>query len=65
MEPKSSLVWSQCRVELHTVSAVYLHLALVVLPDNTELDHSLRDGSNLKGGLVFGVLLEEGGVLEG
>jgi len=40
-------------------------LPLIVLPDNTELDDALGDGDNLEGGLVFGVLLEEGAVFEG
>ena len=65
VKSKTSLVWTQSRVELHTVSSVHLHLSLVILPDHSELDHSFGNGSNLEGGLVFGILLEEGGILEG
>ena len=60
MESESTFVWTQGRIELYTVAAVDLNLILVVFPDHAELDDSLRDGSNLKGGLEFGVLLEEG-----
>lgn len=38
---------------------------VVVLPDHPKLYHTLRDGGDLEGGLVFGVFLEEGRVLEG
>lgn len=64
VESKSSLVWSQSGVELHTVAAVNLHLVLVVFPDNAELDDTLGDGDDFQGGFVFGFLFEEGGVLE-
>ena len=37
----------------------------VVLPDNAELDDALGDGDDLESLLVFGVLGEEGGGLEG
>jgi hypothetical protein len=50
---------------LHAVALVDLALAGVVLPDNAELDDALRDGDDLEGLLVLGVLLEEGGRLEG
>ena len=63
VEPEPALIRSQGRVELHTVPAVDLELALVVLPDDAELDDALGDGDDGEGGLVFGVLLEEGGVL--
>ena len=65
MESKTSLIWPQGRVELDTISAVDLHLPLVILPDHSELDDSFRYGSNFEGGLVFRILLEEGGVFEG
>ena len=35
-------VRSDCRVKLATEAAVYLNLAVVVYPRNTELDHTLR-----------------------
>jgi hypothetical protein len=65
MESQSSLVWAQGRVKLHTVSAVDLDLVLVIFPDDTELDDAFWDGDDLEGGLVLGLLLEEGAVFEG
>ena len=50
---------------LDAESSVDLRLALVVLPDDAELDNTLRNGGNLEGGTVLGVLLEEGAVLKG
>lgn len=41
------------------------YLALVILPDNAELNHALGDGDNLESLAVLGLLLEESGVLEG
>ena len=64
MQPETALVGTEGRVELHTISAVDLEVALVVLPDDAELDHALGDGNDLEGDLVFGVLLEERAVLE-
>lgn len=65
VEAQATLVWAEGTVELDTVGAVDLGLELVVFPDDAELDDTLWDGDDLQGGLVFGVLLEEGGVLEG
>ena len=65
VETETAFVRTESRVKLHTVTLVDLALALVVLPDNAELDDALGNGGNLKGLLVFGVLLEEGGGLEG
>jgi hypothetical protein len=65
VESETALVGAKGRVELHTVSPLDLALALVVLPDHAELDDALRDGDNLESLLVVGVLLEEGGGLEG
>ena len=64
VETETTLVGTEGGVELNTVTAVDLEVALVVLPDNTELDDTLGDGSDVEGGAVLGVLLEEGGVLE-
>lgn len=50
---------------MHTVSSVDLHLPLVVFPDDSKLNDSFGDGSNLEGSLVFRVLFEEGGIFEG
>ena len=65
MEAETALVGTESRVELHAVSLLDLALALVVLPDNAELDDALGDGDDLESLLVFGVLGEEGGGLEG
>lgn len=65
VETETTLVGAESRVELHTVTLVDLALALVVLPDNAELDDTLGDGGDLKGLLVLGVLLEERRGLQG
>ncbi len=65
MESETALVRSQGRVELDPEAAVHLHHILVVLPHDAELHHALGDGGDGEGGLVFGVLGEEGGVGEG
>lgn len=64
METETTLVGTEGGVELDTVTAVDLEVAVVVFPDNTELNDTLGDGGNVEGGAVLGVLLEEGGVLE-
>src|SRR5262245_17401003 len=64
MEPETALVGTEGRVELHAVSFVDLALALVILPNNTELDDTLGDRGNLKSLLVLGVLLEKAGGLK-
>jgi hypothetical protein len=46
---------------LHAVTLVDLALALVVLPNNAELDDTLGNGCNLESLPVLWVLLEEGG----
>lgn len=65
MESKTSLIRTQSRIELDTVSAVELWLSLVILPDNAELDDTLGDGNDLEGGFVFWVGVEEGTVFKG
>jgi hypothetical protein len=65
MQTETTLVWTEGRVELNTISTVHLDLVLVIFPDNTELDDAFWNGSDLECFLVFGVLLEEGRVLEG
>lgn len=64
VQTETTLVRAKGRVELDTESTVHLDVALVILPNNTELDDALRDGSDLEGLLVFGVLLEQGTVLK-
>ena len=65
METETALVGTECRVELHAVALLDLALALVVLPDDAELDDALGDRDYLEGLLVLGVLGEEGRGLEG
>lgn len=65
VKAKTSLVGTQSRVELHTISSIDLYLSLVILPNHSKLNDSFGDGSDLEGGLVFRVLFEEGGVFEG
>lgn len=65
MEAETALVGAQGRVELHTVALLDLALALVVLPDDAELDDALGDRDDFESFLVLGVLGEEGGGLEG
>ena len=42
VQTQTTLVRSDCRVELAAETTVYLNLAVVVYPGNTELDHALR-----------------------
>lgn len=65
MEAETALVGTQGRVELDAEAAVDLELALVILPDDTELDEALGNGGDLQGGPVLRVLLEKGRALEG
>jgi hypothetical protein len=65
VESESTLVGAEGRVELHTVSFVDLALALVILPDDTELDDAFGNGGNFESLFVLGVLLEERGRLKG
>lgn len=64
MESQTTLVRTQGRVELHTVTLVDLQLALVIFPDDSELDDTLRDSRDLEGSAVLRVLCEEGAVLK-
>jgi hypothetical protein len=59
MESQTSLVWTECRVKLHSVSAVDLEATLVILPHNAELNHALRDGNNVHKTLQFGMLFKQ------
>lgn len=65
VKAETSFVGTQGGVELHTISSIDLHLSLVVFPDHSELNDSFGDGGDLESSLVFGILFEEGGVLEG
>jgi hypothetical protein len=50
---------------LDAISAVDLGLKLVIFPDDTELDDPLGNRNDLESFLVFRVLFEERGMLEG
>lgn len=65
MKAETTLVRAESRIELNSISTIDLNLVLVVLPNNTELDDALGNGNDLEGGLVLGLLVEEGAVLEG
>lgn len=65
VKSETTLVGAKSRVELDSVTAVDLKVALVIFPDDTELNNTLRNGSNSKGSAVLGVLVEERAVLEG
>lgn len=65
MKTETTLVRTEGRVVLDTVTTVDLDLVLVVLPDDTELDDALGDGSDLESTLVLRVLLKESRVLKG
>ena len=65
MKSQTAFVGPQRGVELHPVASVDLYFILVVLPDDAELDHTLWDGDDLEGGLVFRVFLKESGVFKG
>lgn len=64
MKSQTSLVGAKGGVELHAVSPIDLEVAGIVLPDDSELDDALGDGSDLESGPILGVLLKEGAVLE-
>ena len=65
MEAQSTLIRPQRAVELHAVACIDLDFALVIFPRDAELDDTLGDGGDFEGIEVFGVFLEEGGVVEG
>ena len=64
MEPETSLVRTESRVELDSVASVHLDFTLVGFPCYSELNDTLWDGGNFERLLVFWVLLEEAAVLE-
>jgi len=59
MEAKSSLVWTESRVELNTITAVDLKLSLIVLPNYTELNDTLWDGNDWETGAKLWLKLEK------
>lgn len=65
VEAKATLVGTQGGVELNAIALVDLDLALIIFPNDTELDDALRNGDHGKRLAVLGVLLEKSGVVEG
>jgi len=61
VQPDTTLVGAKSRVKLDTIARVNVGSALVVLPDDAELDDALGDLDDFEGGLVLGVSLEERG----
>ena len=61
VQPETTLVGAKGRVELDTVARVDMGFALVVLPDDAELDDALGDLDDVERGLVLGVSLKERG----
>ena len=64
MKSQASLVRTKGRVVLNTVAPVYLHIALVIFPDNAELYDTFGNRNNIQGSAVFRVLCEKGAILE-
>lgn len=64
MESQTTLVWAECRVELDAKATVHLQGALVILPDDAELNDTLGNGRDLQRGAVFWVVAEERAVFE-
>ena len=59
MESQTTLVGTESRVELNSVSTVDLEIALVILPSDTELNNTLGDGDDRQSSLEFWGSLEE------
>ena len=65
VETKTTLVRAKGGVELNTVALVDLNLALIVFPNDTELNNALGDSDNSESLTVLRVLLEKSGVFQG
>ena len=48
METKTSLVWSDSRVKLHSIAKIYMVYTLIICPGYSECDDSLRLYKSLK-----------------
>jgi hypothetical protein len=51
VEPQTTLVGTESRVELNPIPTVDLEIALVILPSDTELDNTLGDGDDRQSSL--------------
>lgn len=65
VKSEPAFVGAEGAVKLNAITTVHLALALVVFPDNSELDDPFRDGRDFKGVTVLGVFLEKGAIFEG
>ena len=65
MEAQSTFVGPEGGVELDAEAPVDVALTVVVFPGDAKLDDALGDGADGEGFAEGGVLLEEGGVVEG
>jgi hypothetical protein len=64
MEAEAALVWAKGRVELDAVPAIELEVALVVLPNDAELDDALGNRDDGQSSLELWVLLKERAIFE-
>ena len=53
VQSQTTLVRTDCRVELYTVATVYLYVAVVVNPGYTELNHALRLNNTINDTVCF------------
>lgn len=59
MQPQSTLVWTQGRVELHSVTPVDGHTSIILFVGDSELDDPLWDLNDGECATVLWVLDEE------
>ena len=50
MESQTTFVWSDCTVELYTITFVYLYNTFIVYPRNSERDDSFRLNKTFQNG---------------
>lgn len=59
MKPQTTFVRTESGIKLDAVASVDLGNMIVIFPDDSELDYTLRNLYNVKSFLVFRVLLQE------
>lgn len=59
VQSETTLVWTEGRVELHTVTYVDFDFTVVIFPWNAELDDTLRDLNDTQSSFVFWLLFEK------
>ena len=62
MQSETALIGAYSAVELYSVAAVYLNLAVIIHPRNSEHNYSLRlnESFEKRGILILGMLIERG-----